>query len=118
MGVLEISTFGAAAAFLAHLCVNGATLAAPGRPSWVAFLASVVLGIGFTALLTVANQPEGYVFTAKVWATVVIVGLMATGGAAGTSVVQASSTAKREKATAGTITAEPDVSSPTPRVGG
>lgn len=111
-----IATYGAGAAFLAHWATNGLTLSRPERPSWVAFLAAALFSIGFVALMTVANAPDGTLWTPRVWATVVLVGLLGAAGAAGASVTQASATAKREKATAGNVQAEPDVSSPQPQV--
>lgn len=112
----QIATYGAGGAFLAHWLTNGLTLSRPERPSWVAFLAAAILSIGFVALLTVANLPDGTVFTARVWANIVIVGLLGAAGAGGASITQASATAKREKAMGTHIQAEPDVSSPQPQV--
>lgn len=111
-----IATYGAGAAFIAHWLTNGLTLSRPDRPSWVAFLVAGVLSIMIVAVLTLANLPEGTFFTAKVWANIVIVGLLGAAGAGGASLTQASATAKREKALEHTRTAEPDVSSPQPQV--
>lgn len=111
-----IAAYGAGGAFLAHWCTNGLTLSRPERPSWVAFLAAALFSIGFVALMTLANAPDTTVWTPKVWANVVLVGLLGAAGAAGASVTQASATAKREKAMAGATQAEPDVSSPQPQV--
>lgn len=112
-----IATYGAGGAFLAHWLTNGLTLSRPDRPSWMAFLVAAVLSIGFVAVLTVANLPDGTPFTPRVWANIVIVGLLGAAGAGGASVTQASATAKRERAMGTThVQAEPDVSSPQPRV--
>ena len=111
-----IATYGAGGAFLAHWATNGLTLSRPERPSWVAFLAAAILSILAVAGMTLANMPEGFAFTPRVWANVVIVGLLGAAGAGGASITQASATAEREKALEHTRMAEPDVSSPQPQV--
>lgn len=111
----EIATYGAGAAFLAHWLTNGFTLLLPARASWLAFLVSTILSIVLVAVLTVANAPEGIAFTAKLWANIVIVGLLGAAGAGGASVTQASATAKRDQTV---HQPEPDVSSPRPEVTG
>lgn len=111
-----IATFGTGAAFLAHWCTNGLTLTRPERPSWLAFVAAATFSIVFVALLTLANAPDGQVFTPRLWANIVITGLLGAAGAAGASVTQSSATAKREQALSHTRTPEPDVITPRPNV--
>lgn len=106
------------AAYVTNLLVNGFTLVSPGRRSWVAFAVALVIGIVATGVLALATLPADAVLTRQDYAQMVIVGIFAAGGAAGSSVTQASATAKREQATAATVTTEPDPMNPQSRPGG
>jgi hypothetical protein len=112
MTIVDITTFGAGAAFLSHWIVNGLTLAQPERPSWLAFVASAVLSILFTFLLTLANVPATFAFDRNVIAQVVLVGLLGAAGAGGASVTQAAAEAKRQRAMSPHTPPEPDPVTP------
>jgi hypothetical protein len=104
-----IAAYGTGGAFLANWVVNGLTLAAPERPSWIAFVAAAVMSILFVGLMTVAGAPPDTVWTAQIWANVVIVGLLGAAGGAGANWTSTSANAKREKALAAKQTIEPEV---------
>jgi predicted RND superfamily exporter protein len=102
------------AAYITNLLVNGFTLISPSRRSWVAFGVALLIGIVATFVLALATLPADQALTRQDYAQMVIVGIFAAGGAAGSSVTQASATAKREQATA--RTSEPDPVTPLPGV--
>jgi len=112
----DIATYATSAAFLAHWFTSGMTLAAPTRPSWVAFSSNAVVSIIFTAIMALANAPAGMVWTPQTYAQVAMAGLLAAAGSAGASVTQASAETKRNQAAA--ATSEPDPVTPTPQTGG
>lgn len=101
------------AAYIVGLLVNGFTLFRPGRASWLAFGIALVIGILATAVLALATLPPDVALTRQSYAQMVIVGIFAAGGAAGSAVTQASATSKREQATG--RTAEPDPLNAEPR---
>ncbi len=101
---LNLGTIGAllgSASYFTHLIVNGLTLGWPKRPSWLAWLAALLLGVLMTCLLSLATLPADTPWTRQTMAQIVLVGLAAGGGAAGASVTQASATAKRKVALGG-----------------
>jgi MFS family permease len=104
------------AAYVTSLLVNGFTLARPERRSWVAFALALLIAILTTLILAFATLPPDLVLTRKDYAQIVIVGIFAAGGAAGSSVTQASAEAKRERARGSS--GEPDPHTPIARPGG
>jgi len=105
------------AAYVVGLLVNGFTLFSPGRKSWIAFGIALVIGVIATLFLAWATLPPDEVFTRQHYAQIVIVGIFAAGGAAGSAVTQASATSKREQATAGKVVADPDPLNAEPKGG-
>lgn len=104
------------AAYITSLLVNGFTLARPDRRSWVAFALALGIGIIATGLLAFATLPPDIVFNRKDYAQIVLVGIFAAGGAAGSAVTQASAESKRERSRQSH--AEPDPMTPQSRPGG
>lgn len=87
------------AAYFTNLTVSGITLAFPKRPSWVAFVSALLLGVCYAALLAIANgallsEP----ITGQAVAQVLLVGIAAGGGAAGATVTQTSANNRRQDA--------------------
>lgn len=103
---MDLSQFGVigalatSAAWLVQLIVSGLTLAQPGRPAWLPWLLSIVLGILFVGLLALAT---GAFNDALPWpqlaAQVVIVGIVAGGLAGGANAAAAGAERKRQQAT-------------------
>jgi hypothetical protein len=100
---MDLSQFGVigalatSAAWLVQLIVSGLTLAQPGRPSWLPWLASVLLGIVFVALLALATGAlDGTLPWPQLAAQVVIVGIVAGGGAGGANAAAAAAERKRQ----------------------
>src|SRR4051794_9550743 len=87
----EIGALFSSAAYFTHLSISGITLAFSKRSSWIAFGGALGFGVLFTALLAVASGTVlNHPFTAQVAAQVILVGVAAGGGAAGTAVTQSS----------------------------
>lgn len=87
------------AAYFTNLTVSGITLAFPKRPSWLAFVSALLLGMFYAALLSVANGMllSGPI-SGQAIAQVLLVGIAAGGGAAGATVTQTSANSRRQDA--------------------
>ena len=119
---MDLGTIGAllgSAAYFTHLAVNGLTLVHPGRKSWSAWLAGIVVGILMTLLLSLATMGSKIEWTPQTYAQIVLVGLAAGGGAAGAALTQTSAEALRKDAKAksahraGTAAGQPRVADST-----
>jgi hypothetical protein len=109
----EIGALLSSAAYFTHLSISGITLAFPKRPSWIAFGGALGLGVLFTALLAVASGAIlSHPFTSQIVAQIILVGVAAGGGAAGTAVTQSSAEAKRQHAIGPEPKPEPDPLTP------
>lgn len=100
---MNLGTIGAllgSAAYFTNLTVSGITMAFPKRPSWLAFVSALLLGIFYAALLSMANgMLLNGPLTGQAIAQVLLVGMAAGGGAAGATVTQTSANARRQDAT-------------------
>ena len=101
---MDLSTFGTigtlalGAAYLDQLVVSGLTQYWPDRPVWLPWLASLVLGIVFVALLALATGAfDGTLPAAQLTAQIVIVGIVAGGGAGGANAAAAAAERKRQQ---------------------
>lgn len=100
---MDLSQFGAVgalalgAAYLTQLVVSGLTQYWPDRPVWLPWLASLLLGMLFVALLALATGALDQALpTGQVVAQVVIVGIVAGGGAGGANAAAAAAERKRQ----------------------